>query len=104
MVEGAAKIAQEAMEGVGTVAGQVTEDAIKQAEIHVKEAMKRVQEQIRNLGYEVWVEDENPPSEAKTKDVSDEEKLIVMRLLQEQKISVEEADRLLEVLAETSKR
>jgi hypothetical protein len=105
MVEGAARIAQEAMNEVGEAAGLITQDAVRQAEIHVREAMKHVQEQIRNLGYDVWVEDENTPIETKVEksDVTDEEKLIVMRLLQEKKISVEEADRLLEVLSDTAR-
>jgi hypothetical protein len=105
MVEGAARIAQEAMNEVGEAAGLITQDAVRQAEIHVREAMKRVQEQIRNLGYDVWVDDENTPIEAKVEksDVTVEEKLLVMRLLQEKKISVEEADRLLEVLSDTSR-
>lgn len=101
MVDGAAKIAQEAMEGVGTVAGQIAEETIQQAEAHVREALKRVEEQIRNLGYEIWVEEDEGVAD-ETSSVTAEEKLIIMRLLQQQKISVEEADRLLEVLSEVS--
>lgn len=108
MVEGAAKIAQEAMEGVGSMAGLIAEETIMQAEAHVQEALKRVEEQIRNLGYDIWVDEEvsskgSSRSIAKAPGVTVEEKLIVMRLLQEHKISVEEADRLLEVLAESTR-
>jgi hypothetical protein len=103
MVNGAAKIAQEAMEGVGAVAGQIAEETIQQAESHVREALKRVEEQIRNLGYEVSIEEDDYYREEKDPDVTAEEKLIVMRLLEQQKISVEEADRLLEVLSDVSR-
>ncbi len=102
MVEGAAKVAQEALNGVGVIAGQITEEAIVQAEQHVQEALRRVEEQIRNLGYDVWVGSEKSTPENETSDVTEEEKLIVMRLLQQHKISVEEADRLLEVLSVSS--
>ena len=111
MVEGVAKIAHEAMDGVEEIADSVTEDAIREAEMHVKEAMRQVQEQIRSLGYDTWIdEDQEPVDEVETEgmekgsDVTEEEKLIVMRLLQQQKISVEEADRLLGVLSDTSGR
>jgi hypothetical protein len=104
MVDGAAKVAQEAMEGVGVMAGQIAEETIQQAEVHVREALKRVEEQIRNLGYEISVEDQSPHADSDSPpDVTAEEKLIIMRLLQQQKISVEEADRLLEVLSEVSR-
>lgn len=103
MVDGAAKIAQEAMEGVGVMAGQLAEEAVEQAEVHVREALKRVEEQIRNLGYEISIEEDESDLFEEEADVTAEEKLIVMRLLEQQKISVEEADRLLEVLSDVSR-
>jgi hypothetical protein len=102
MVNGAAKIAQEAMEGVGVVAGQIAEETIQQAELRVREALERVEDQIRNLGYDISIGEEHVYQGEKDPDVTAEEKLIVMRLLQQQKISVEEADRLLEVLSDVS--
>lgn len=102
MVEGAAKIAEEAMNGVGVLADQITDEAIIQAEMHVQEALERVEKQIRNLGYDIWVDSEKSTQEKESADVTEEEKLIVMRLLQQHKISVEEADRLLEALSETA--
>jgi hypothetical protein len=102
MVEGAAKVAQDTMEGLVPFAGQITEEAIESAEKHVQEALARVEDQIRNLGYEVWTEDDEPETTGSS-DVTAEEKLIVMRLLEQQKISVEEADRLLRVLEDSSK-
>lgn len=110
MVEGAAQVAHEALDEVEELADQIkiSDEAIRLAEKHVKDAMKQVQEQIRNLGYDISVVEENEPEYAGDRAnaesaVTDEEKLIVMRLLQEQKISVEEADRLLEVLADSSR-
>jgi len=100
IVEGAAKIAQETMEGLGEMAGQIAEETIVKAESHVQTALQQVEEQIRNLGYDVWVEEDD--LEIERSSVTAEEKLIVMKLLEEQKISVEEADRLLEVLEETT--
>ena len=106
MADGAARIAMETIDGVGQIASQITDETIQQAEVHVREALKRVEEQIRNLGYDLSVEEEPNETvvEKKKADVTVEEKLIVMRLLQQQKISVEEADRLLEVLSEVSNK
>jgi hypothetical protein len=98
MVEGAARIAEETMDGMSEIASQITEDTVRQAEEHVRAALKRVEEQIRNLGYDYWSEPVNLKPKRKTSEVTAEERLIVMKMLQENKISVEEADRLLEIL------
>lgn len=110
MVEGAARIAHEALDEVEDFSNQISDDAIREAQLRVKEAMKQVEEQIRNLGYDLSVvgeaherQSEAGGQENQMADVSDEEKLVVMRLLQQQKISVEEADRLLQVLSEAGK-
>ncbi len=109
MVEGVAQVAHGALDEVEEIANQIkiSDEAVRLAEQRVKDAMKQVQEQIRNLGYDLSIVEESEPepaddpkSNAKS-EVTDEERLIVMRLLQEQKISVEEADRLLEVLSES---
>jgi hypothetical protein len=98
MVEGAARIAEETMDGMSEMASQITEDTVRQAEEHVRIALKRVEEQIRNLGYDYWAEPVREKPKKKTSDVTAEERLIIMRMLQENKISVEEADHLLEIL------
>jgi hypothetical protein len=106
--------------------GRLTQDAVQKAEKRVKSAMRQVEEQTRqiedqvrqarNMGWgpmnpviitpppapvesagpEVVVE---PPStsEAST-GVSDEERLLVLKMLQEKKITVEEAEQLLAAL------
>jgi hypothetical protein len=98
MVEGAARIAEETMDGMSEIASQITEETVRQAEEHVRTALKRVEEQIRNLGYDYWTEPASEKPQKKTSAVTAEERLIVMKMLQENKISVEEADRLLEIL------
>ena len=97
LVEGASQVAQNALDGVEKIADQISFDAIEQAEKHVRVALEEVEEQIRNLGYDnlpgSYEEEEDFSSEVTT-----EERLVIMRMLQEEKISVEEADQLLEIL------
>lgn len=38
----------------GTFAGQIAEETIQQAEEHVRAALKKVEKQIRNIGYAYW--------------------------------------------------
>ncbi|MCJ7625404.1 MAG: hypothetical protein MUO76_18045 [Anaerolineaceae bacterium] len=97
MVEGAAQIAQDVIVEAGSFADLITDETIRQAEEHVRTALERVEQQIRNIGYDYW-SDRYEDDEEISSDITAEERLVIMRMLQENKISVEEADKLLEIL------
>ena len=80
-------------------AGEMSLEEMQVAEQRVQEAMQQVNERLQSMGYE------NAGAEANLEAVNSEddgditgERLIVMRLVGENKISIEEADRLLEAL------
>ncbi|MBI9045713.1 MAG: hypothetical protein JEZ06_14580 [Anaerolineaceae bacterium] len=117
MVENAAKFAEEAITGVSGLAGQIAIEAIEQAEVNVSNALSEVQEKLNKLEIDVNIgnlselfdRDENQMGSYQDGDlqeskeaVSSEERLVIMKLLQEQKITLEEADQLLDALESTS--
>ena len=107
VIEGFSKFAEEAMKGVIGTAGitaQIAETALKEAEDRIQVAVIRVEEEMKELGIEIHLGEfkhNNPEPEKSGKiddNVSEEERLIIFRMLEQKKITVEEADRLLEAL------
>jgi hypothetical protein len=72
----------------------------KEAEMRVQQAIQNVGLQLSKLGVDpsIAVETEAFDANLVDEDLSAEERLVVMRMLQENKITLEEADRLLEAL------
>jgi hypothetical protein len=119
MVDRVAGVVDEAMESafrnINDIPLQINidEKTIKNAEQRLQMAVQRIEQKIRNLGFDFF-EDTNPtaptpptppspPSSGETYDdvqseVSAEDRLVIIRMLQEKKISLEEADQLLESL------
>ena len=80
-----------------------SEDAARKAEQHVQSAMNRVEWSMgRRSRWDNIPGVPTPPPplrpEPESKPVSDEERLMVLRMVQEKKISVEEAEKLLKAL------
>jgi hypothetical protein len=75
----------------------------KEAEARVQQAIQNVGLQLSKFGVDpsIAVETEAFDTNSTDEDLSSEERLVVMRMLQENKISLEEADRLLEALENT---
>jgi hypothetical protein len=72
----------------------------KEAEIRVQQAIQNVGLQLSRLGVDpsMAVETETFGANSTDEDLSSEERLVILRMLQENKITMEEADRLLEAL------
>jgi hypothetical protein len=107
VIEGFSKFAEEAMKGVIGTAGltaQIAETALQEAEIRIQLAADRIEEEMKELGIEIHLgefkqENQEPEKSGKIEhNVSEEERLIIFRMLEQKKITVEEADRLLEAL------
>jgi hypothetical protein len=89
---------------------KISDESIKKAEKKLQVAMQRIEQKIRNLGFDFFEESSsNPPTppvpptpgeayEDVQSEVSAEDRLVIIRMLQEKKISLEEADQLLESL------
>ena len=111
VIEGFSRFAEEAMKGVIGTAGitaQIAETALQEAEVRIQLAVDRIEEEMKELGIEIHLgefKQENPEPEKSGKiedNVSEEERLIIFRMLEQKKISVEEADRLLEALEKSA--
>ena len=115
-----AQIVEQAMEGAIKTLGDpeftslITQEAIEKTEKRVQEALRRVEERLKTMGFEpgapVPPKPPVPPnySETATFDLEEEkykvtaeERLIIVQMLQQGKISVEEADQLLKALEES---
>ncbi|MCJ7625405.1 MAG: hypothetical protein MUO76_18050 [Anaerolineaceae bacterium] len=102
------KLTEEAEKDVfvsANLTNQLTENALKNAEERVQLALLRVKHRLQDLGYKNslssdYVADESDYGHGI--EVSAEERLVVMRLLAEDKVSIEEADHLLEALEHPS--
>ena len=100
LVVGVSKITSEALDELSVFSDKKLMETLNTAENRVQEALRKVEKKIRELGYEDLgvvrpMENNKPPKPA---EVTAEERLVIMRMLQEGKISVEEADKLLEAL------
>jgi hypothetical protein len=80
---------------------QQVERATRKAEAKVKAAMRRAERKMQQAGRHYgrrWHFDWNVPSTPQAEPVSDEERLTVLRMLQDKKITLEEAEELLGAL------
>lgn len=130
MVDGVAQIAEQAMTGAMRAINdtefttRIAREVTEKAEMRIQVALRRVEQEIRNLGYELDIP--TPPYTPTPPDISQapgvnttdikneeevvgshdgvsaEERLVIMRMLQEKKITIEEADKLLRALEETA--
>lgn len=117
-----AQIVEQAMEGAIKTIGdpeftsKITQEALDRTEKRVQDALRRVEEHLRIMGFDISQAPTPPsapsapfappdPFEDLNEDeykVTAEERLIIMQMLQQGKISVEEADQLLRALEETA--
>ena len=83
------------------------EDAMRQADTRIQESMKRLERRTRRLerhGFDLPIPPVSPRRPAaespagKKAGASEEEKMLILKMLQEKKITVEEAEKLLEAL------
>jgi hypothetical protein len=80
---------------------QQVERATRKAEAKVKAAMRRAERKMQQAGRHYgrrWHVDWNAPSGPQAEPVSDEERMTVLRMLQDKKITLEEAEELLGAL------
>jgi hypothetical protein len=75
----------------------VTQEEMKMAEERVQQALAQVENRLQSMGY-TDNQDGHPSMEDQESNDLTGERLIIMRLVGENKISIEEADRLLEAL------
>lgn len=82
------------------------QEKVKFAEERIKAAMAKLDKKLNinptdEPGLTAYEFDIEPKPETKTSSVSDEERMMILKMLQEKKISAEEADRLLSVLEQS---
>ena len=99
LATGVSKVTSEALSELSVLTDKKLIETLTKAESRVQDALRKVEKKIRELGYEdPGMTTPGEKNKRKSPEVTAEERLVIMRMLQEGKISVEEADKLLEAL------